>query len=153
MIIVPITKRDQGDTFLQMLQDLELSNCKNIVDFSSLSHLKKLELQNETLLTDISPLQNIAHLRFLGCPNNRNFSLLNSQNQESVFLRQCPISDISFLRNMKMVNAIISSMFHLCMALRDYFKIVSQPLIIVPQLTGDLNVVELYVMRRQKCLI
>ncbi len=90
--------------FLPMLQELQLSNCINIKDFSNLSHLKRLELHDATQLTDITPLQNITDLSFINCPNIQNFSILSSKMQQTLFLSQTAITDVSFLRHIQTVD-------------------------------------------------
>ncbi len=90
--------------FLPALQKLTLYDCTNIKDFSSLSHLKELELYDVSALTDITPLQNIPHLSFSDCPNIQNFFILSSKKQKSLSLSQSKISDVSFLRNILTVK-------------------------------------------------
>ncbi len=90
--------------FLPMLQDLTLYNCENIQDFSSLSHLKRLELSDADYLIDVTPLQNIPHLTFTRCPNIQNFSVLSSKRQQYLSLSDSEISDVSFLRNFDTVR-------------------------------------------------
>ncbi len=90
--------------FLPMLQELQLSNCINIKDFSNLSHLKRLELHDATQLTDITPLQNIPDLSFINCPNIENLSILSSKKQHTLFLSQTAITDVSFLRHIQTVD-------------------------------------------------
>ncbi len=90
--------------FLPILQDLTLHNCRNIQDFSNLSHLKKLQLFDALQLTDITPLQNIPHLTFTECPNIQDFSVIISKRQHFLSLYKSAITDVSFLRNMLQVK-------------------------------------------------
>ncbi len=87
-----------------ILQDLELYDCMNIQDFSSLSHLKSLTLSVASQLTDITPLQNIPHLTFHNCKNIQNFSIISSKRQEFMSINHSAITDVSFLRNILTVE-------------------------------------------------
>ncbi len=89
--------------FLPMLEDLELDNCVNIRDFSSLSHVKRLDLSDATHLTDLTPLQNIPHLTLTNCPNIQNYSILSNKHQKSLSINRSAITDVSFLRNIQEV--------------------------------------------------
>ncbi len=90
--------------FLPILQDLTLSNCRNIQDFSNLSHLKRLKLSDATQLTDITPVQNIPHLTFTDCPNIQDFSPISSKRQNFISIYKSAITDVSFLRNLLQVK-------------------------------------------------
>ncbi len=89
--------------FIPMLEDLELGNCMNIRDFSSLSHVKRLYLSDATQLTDLTPLQNIPHLTLTNCPNIQNYSILSHKRQKALSINQSTITEVSFLRNIQEV--------------------------------------------------
>ncbi len=90
--------------FLPILQDLQLYKCSNIRDFSSLSHLRKLQLEEASQLTDLTSLLNIPDLTFIDCPNIQNFSILSSKRQQFLSIYESTLTDVSFLRNMLKVD-------------------------------------------------
>jgi len=66
---------------LENLEELNLSGCKNIKDFSPLSNLKKLKVLDisETEISDLSPIAELTNLETLnleGCKNIKDLSPL-----------------------------------------------------------------------------
>ncbi len=86
------------------LKELYIDHFQELEDVSNLSHLKRLMISDADNLTDITPLQNIPFLNFMGCSELEDFSVLNCNKVEQLFLSFSCITDFSAFRNIRSVH-------------------------------------------------
>ena len=89
------------------INNLDLSHCENIIDFTLISKLEKLEILNiaKTNISYLSFLENninIKELNLTSCENIKDFAIKSKfEKLEILDISVTNISDISFLENNK----------------------------------------------------
>ena len=91
-------------SFQNRLVKVNLSNCTNLIDVSSLSNITKLNLSHCSEVRDVNCLKNVKYLNLSNCIKIKDVSMLG--NVFKLNLSHTKISDVSKLGNNNILNLI-----------------------------------------------
>jgi hypothetical protein len=91
----------QSIPFIPTLRKCTVSQCNQLTDFTTVSHVKQLSVWANTIMTDVSMLGNIPKLFLMNCYGITSLTGLGgSNNRETEIRYRFPVVDFSPLKNL-----------------------------------------------------